>query len=130
MQKVAVDTNVVTKILNGTLGEIIAPHKMPAELYIPLAVYAESRAGSLAGNNPQKYLAELEALIARKSVHLNERITAATADIYAEIYAYLKKRGTPVSPNDLWIAAECVEQNFVLLTLDSDFDKMPQVRRL
>jgi len=129
MSKVAIDTNIITKILNGTIGKVIPQSKMPTELYIPLTVYAESRGGSLAGANPKRFIAQLDAFIARNDVHLSKPINIETAEAYANIYADLKKCGTPVSPNDMWIAAECVTQNFVLLTLDSDFDKMPQVRR-
>jgi tRNA(fMet)-specific endonuclease VapC len=128
--RIAIDTNIVTALMRGQLEAKFPLIKLPDELYIPLTVFAEARFGILTGGNPDKYMPVLDGLISRSSVHLGSGITLETAKVYAELRAYLKKHGTPVSPNDLWIAAECVEQNFVLLTLDSDFDKMPQVRRL
>ena len=36
-------------------------------------------------------------------------ITDATAKVYAGVFLDLKRRGTPIPLNDVWIAAQCLE---------------------
>ncbi len=50
-----------------------------------------------------------------------------TAERYALIHDYLRRQGTPVSPNDLWIAASVAQHGLRVLTLDGDFERIPQV---
>lgn len=54
-------------------------------------------------------------------------IDEETADRYAVIHDYLRRQGTPVSPNDLWIGASAAQHGLRVVTLDGDFDRMPQV---
>jgi tRNA(fMet)-specific endonuclease VapC len=50
-----------------------------------------------------------------------------TSHRYAVIHHYLRRKGTPVSPNDLWIAASAAQHGLTVVTLDGDFDLIPQV---
>lgn len=50
-----------------------------------------------------------------------------TAERYAVIHDYLRREGTPVSPNDLWIAASAAQHALRILTLDGDFGRIPHV---
>jgi len=50
-----------------------------------------------------------------------------TADRWAIIAAFLKKAGTPVAANDIWIAASAMQHGLPILTSDRDFQKIPQV---
>jgi predicted nucleic acid-binding protein len=54
--------------------------------------------------------------------------TAATADLYALVYAALRRKGQPVPSNDLWIAASYLEHGAALLTLDADFQSIDGLR--
>lgn len=49
---------------------------------------------------------------------------------YAQIHDYLRRAGTPVSPNDLWIAASAMQHGAQIITMDSDYQKIPQVMTL
>jgi tRNA(fMet)-specific endonuclease VapC len=44
-----------------------------------------------------------------------------TTAYYALIYNQLRRKGRPVSTNDLWIAAGCMQQGFRLLSADKHF---------
>lgn len=44
-----------------------------------------------------------------------------TAEIYAKIKFTLKKNGTPIPENDVWIAALCVERDIPLISNDLHF---------
>lgn len=53
-----------------------------------------------------------------------------TPFFYGDLYAYLRKKGTPIPTNDLWIAALAVQHHLPLFDRDSDFDRLPQVARI
>jgi tRNA(fMet)-specific endonuclease VapC len=101
------------------------------ELFLSPVVLGELRSGFLKGSRRPENERELREFLdsPRCTVPV---IDEETADRYAVIHDYLRRRGTPVAPNDLWIAASATQHGLTVLTLDGDFDKMPQVfvRRL
>lgn len=50
-----------------------------------------------------------------------------TADRYSIIQDSLRRAGTPVPANDLWIAASAMQHGLRLLTTDPHFQRIPQV---
>ncbi len=50
-----------------------------------------------------------------------------TSSRYAVIRHDLRRRGTPVSVNDVWIAASASQHGLRILTTDDDFRRIPQV---
>ncbi len=50
------------------------------------------------------------------------------AEQYGHIYAALRRAGTPVPVNDMWIAAATIDCGGRLLTFDSDFRLVPGLR--
>lgn len=119
---IAVDTNIISALLRGE------PCKLPnTELYVPFMVVAELRAGVAAGNNPKKNQPLLDAFFEDGNLTTSPGLTPEAIPCYMQIYAYLRKQGTPISPNDLWIAAECMQLSLSLLTRDKDFTNVPQI---
>jgi tRNA(fMet)-specific endonuclease VapC len=55
-------------------------------------------------------------------------VTAQTADSYALVYASLRRKGTPIPTNDLWIAASTLEHGAALLTRDVHFSEIDGLR--
>ncbi len=51
-----------------------------------------------------------------------------TAEIFGEIKNFLKKSGTPIPINDVWIASHTVETGSVVITYDNHFKKVPGLR--
>jgi predicted nucleic acid-binding protein len=43
------------------------------------------------------------------------------------IHDTLRRAGTPVATHDLWIAATAMQYGLKVVTLDSDFLKIPQI---
>lgn len=125
--KVALDTNIVTKILRGDHQTINKELDSIDTYVIPWAVQAELTAGSMAGADPARYLSALEIFFSKKYVVKSQEMGTEVIRAYSEIYAHLRKNGRPVSTNDMWIAAECITLGIPLLTLDKDFEVMPQV---
>ena len=51
--------------------------------------------------------------------------TAAVARHYGRVFAELKRAGTPIPVNDVWIAAACLDCDGRLVTFDGDFERIP-----
>lgn len=47
--------------------------------------------------------------------------------MYAQTRLALKRKGRPIPMNDVWIAAQCLEQGWVLVTDDTDFDYVDEL---
>lgn len=50
--------------------------------------------------------------------------SSITADRYSRIANQLKLQGTPIPTNDIWIAAQTMEQGAELITSDRHFEKI------
>ena len=50
------------------------------------------------------------------------------AKSYGKIKASLKAKGKPIPENDIWIAATCHAAGLTLVTADSDFDFIDEIR--
>jgi tRNA(fMet)-specific endonuclease VapC len=87
------------------------------EIILPVVVVGELLFG--AENSARLYLPRyLEFMAACIVVPLARE----TAIVYAQTRLALKRNGRPIPMNDIWIAAQCLEHGWVLVTDDSDFD--------
>jgi predicted nucleic acid-binding protein len=53
-----------------------------------------------------------------------------TTHHYANVYRQLRRQGTPIPTNDMWIAALVLQHNLVLYARDQHFDHLPQLARI
>ena len=53
-----------------------------------------------------------------------------TSRHYANVYQQLRRQGTPIPTNDIWIAAMCLQHNLTLYARDAHFDHIPQLTRI
>jgi tRNA(fMet)-specific endonuclease VapC len=125
--RVALDTNRLTDLLQGDkrLSERLEECD---EVWIPLIVLAEIKAGFYGGAHQQKNEALLQMLLSRPTVGVLLP-TRETAEHYARLFVQLKRAGTPVPDNDLWIAALVLEHDLRLITRDRHFQRIPQLLR-
>ena len=64
-----------------------------------------------------------------QAIHLFEvlpclAVPQEAADYYASMKKYAEQHGTPLSENDLWIAATAMTFDAILVTADSDFQRI------
>jgi len=117
--RLSVDTNAYRAYLDGdpTCVELI---QTASTLAFPAIVVGELRAGFRNGTKISENEEILRQILARRRVVVHD-VTEATSFIYASIWTDLRKKGSPIPTNDMWIAAQCLENDFTLLTRDSHF---------
>ncbi len=116
--EIALDTSAAVRFLNGdtTITERILA--LP-EITLPMVVVGELLFGAENSTRPLQNLPRyLEFISAFSAVPLGRE----TATIYAQTRLALKRKGRPIPMNDVWIAAQCIEHSWVLVTDDTDFD--------
>ena len=57
-------------------------------------------------------------------------VSATVARQYGRVYAALRRAGTPIPVNDMWIAATSIDQGACLVTFDHDFERVDGLDRL
>jgi tRNA(fMet)-specific endonuclease VapC len=125
--RVALDTNRLTDLFQGdtALADMLGACE---EVWVPLVVLAEMKAGFYGGTQKARNEVLLRKLLAKDTVDvlLPGR---ATAEHYARLFVQLKRVGTPIPDNDLWIAALSLEHDLALVTRGRHFEKIPQLMR-
>jgi predicted nucleic acid-binding protein len=61
------------------------------------------------------------------------RVVTVSADVarqYGRVYAALRRAGTPIPVNDMWIAAAAIDQGACLVTFDADFERIASLDRI
>lgn len=107
MRPIAIDTNTYTAFKCGD-AHIVAVLQHAPSILVCVTVLGELLGGFAAGNREQTNRSELTQFISTARVKVVAS-TAATADLYALVYAALRRKGQPIPSNDLWIAASCLE---------------------
>lgn len=125
MRRVMLDTNAYAALLSGDVfvRDTLAS---ATEILLPLFVVGELEAGFRGGSRRAENAAILQRFLNRAGV----REVASgheTARIYGEVKDALRRAGTPIPANDLWIASSAIEQAATLITYDRHFTA---VRRL
>jgi len=125
--RVALDTNRLTDLFQGdaALAEYLG---ICDEVWIPLIVLGELKAGFYGGTQQNRNEALLQRLLAKTTVGVLLP-SRETAEHYARVFVQLKRAGSPVPDNDLWIAALVLEHDLRLITRDRHFERIPQLLR-
>lgn len=89
-------------------------------------VIGELRHGFRGGARERANLALLSEFIAQPSVTLIH-VDHETAERFAEIQYHLRKEGTPLPTNDVWIAASAMQHGSRVLTNDQHFLGIPHI---
>jgi len=114
----ALETSVAVRFLNGDAA-ITARVLAVTEVVLPIVVVGELLFGAENSTRPLQNLPRYLEFISACVVTPLGRETATT---YARTRLALKRKGRPIPMNDVWIAAQCLEHGWVLVTDDTDFD--------
>jgi tRNA(fMet)-specific endonuclease VapC len=93
-------------------------------LIFPVIVLGELYTGFGAGSRAAENEDRLQSFLETPSVRVQE-VTVDIACRYALLVNALRRAGTPLPTNDLWIAATALELGARLLTYDTHFRQIP-----
>jgi tRNA(fMet)-specific endonuclease VapC len=126
--RLALDTNRYTDLCRGD-AVVIETIEHADEVWLPFIVVGELRAGFAVGSQGPRNEAVLRRFLLKPGVgilYADEQ----TTHHYANVYRQLRKQGTPIPTNDMWIAALVLEHSLVLCARDAHFDALPQINRI
>jgi len=125
--RLALDTKRYTDLCRG-MTSVVEMIEMAEEIWLPFIVVGELRAGFAVGSHGAHNEAVLRRFLLKPDVgvlYADEQ----TSHHYANVYRQLRKQGTPIPTNDIWIAALVLQHSLVLFARDAHFDALPQLVR-
>lgn len=122
MKNIILDTNAYTafKTNDSRVVELLTQVD-----YIGMSsiVLAELYSGFKLGNKEKKNRQELELFLNSPRVDILT-VDQGTADFYALIFSELRKKGSPIPTNDIWLAACALQRGLTLATFDQHFNNI------
>lgn len=118
--KLLLDTNAYSAMMRGH-EEVVRQVRSAEAVYFSSIVTGELLYGFRHGTRFLQNREQLEAFLASPHVHFLS-VTFTTSDRFGLIAADLRKRGTPLPSNDIWIAAHALESGTDLLSFDQHFN--------
>lgn len=126
--RVALDTNRYVDLCRG-VAETATLLAHAEAIYLPFPVLAELRAGFALGRRAAENEQVLRRFLMKEGVSVlfpDEQ----TTHHYAAVFRQLRRQGTPIPTNDIWIAALVLQHDLVLHARDRHFDHLPQIVRV
>lgn len=121
--RVCLDTNAYSMLMRAR-AELQRCLEEAELIYVPTVVLGELYAGFCLGSRFTENCRDLEAFLDMPGV----RTTSPNQEM-AERYGYLvrdlRRQGTPIPTNDLWIAATALETGARLVSYDAHFRQVP-----
>lgn len=113
------DTNAYSAVARGHPGvaELV---RRSHSLLLSSVTAGEILGGFRGGTRWEQNLADLRKFVDQPRVRLVP-VSWTTADRYARIYVALRRKGTPIPANDMWIAAHALETGADLVSFDAHF---------
>ncbi len=120
------DTNGLSALAEGEL-RLEPILRKATQIAVPVIVLGEYRYGFQQSRERQRYEHWLvEYLPKFRVLNVDEQTTTS----YAAVRGELKRAGTPIPSNDVWIAALCRQHSLPVLSRDRHFDLVPGLPRI
>ena len=126
--KLALDTSRYTDLCRGDVS-VVETIELAEEVWLPFIVLGELRAGFAVGSQGPRNEAVLRRFLLKPAIGVlfaDEQ----TTHHYATVFRQLRKQGTPIPTNDMWIAALVLQHSLILFARDAHFDALPQLPRM
>jgi tRNA(fMet)-specific endonuclease VapC len=125
MSRILLDTSAYSAYTGGH-PDLQEPVRHASAVHLSVVVVGELLTAFLKGGRRRQNETRLRDFTSEPRVHVLP-LDDETAVRYAAIRDYLRRQGTPVPVNDVWIASTAAQHGLRLLTLDSHFLQIPQV---
>jgi len=126
--KILIDTNRYSDAKRGE-PDVAAVLRSAEKIVVPFVVLAELRYGFLHGSKLGENERELQRFLTTPRADILFPDDRTTHE-YARLVLQLRRQGTPIPINDVWIAALAIQHNLTLYARDSHFDHLPQLPRI
>ena len=117
--KVLLDTNAYSALMRGD-SSVADRVRKSEEVLMSAVVSGELLFGFRNGSRFAKNVKELETFLQNPYVRFLP-INLTTADRFSRVAVELKRKGTPIPTNDIWIAAHAMETGADLISFDEHF---------
>ena len=122
MKKFFLDTNSYSSLFEG--DKIIQKEIANADIvYISVITLGELYRGFKGGTRETDNAKLLEDFLSKPNIEISP-LNKKIAKVYGDVSYLLRKQGTPLPTNDVWIAAQTIETDSTLITYDEHFLKI------
>jgi tRNA(fMet)-specific endonuclease VapC len=122
MSGVLIDTNIYSLAMRGD-PQVVKKLQSISRIGFSVISVGELLSGFKGGSRETDNRRELSQFLDSPRVTLYP-VDTSTADFYAEILDRLRRQGTPVPTNDLWIAASVFQQGLKIFSHDRHFEQI------
>lgn len=126
MNPILIDTDAYVAFKRGRPQAIAILQHAPM-IAVNTIVLGELLSGFAAGSKEKDNLAELKKFLSSSRLTILP-VDYQTARKYADVYIALKKKGTPIPTNDMWIAASALRHGLDLFSYDKHFKAVEDLR--
>ncbi len=125
MSRICLDTSAYSHFMRG---EAAAVAIVSSARWVGLSsiVLGELRTGFLLGKRASKNEEERTRFLSHPLVQVLD-VDDAVSRIYSEIMMDLRRSGTPLPTNDIWIAAAAAREGATVVTYDDHFRKIRRI---
>lgn len=120
--KILLDTSAYVGFKRNTAEVVGIIVNAESILFSPV-VLGELMFGFRSGTRFKENMEDLDKFLQHEVVELVQ-IGNITSDRYSRIAVQLKRQGTPIPTNDIWIAAQTMEHGAELISSDQHFEKV------
>ncbi len=128
LDRYLLDTNIWSALIRRSSAALIKRFETLEQGRVALSpiVLGELQLGYYKGDRTPKRLAVIDTIRLHSELLI---LTSRVSDTYAQLRAQLEAAGTPIGPNDTWIAAEAVHHKLVLVTHNTrEFERVPGLK--
>jgi tRNA(fMet)-specific endonuclease VapC len=126
--RIALDSNRYCDLAAGD-EELTRQVEDAQEVYLPFIVMGELRAGFAMGRRQAENERMLREFLLRDGIEVLFADEQTTFH-YAAVYQQLRRQGTPIPTNDMWIAAMVLQHDLALCSRDQHFEHLAQIPRV
>jgi len=123
---VIIDTNAYAEFMRGNKIAIEVIQKVKNIIITPILT-GELLSGFLLGSKENENKSDLKKFLDSKRV-ITLNIDTRTSEYFAKIYKILRKNGTPIPTNDMWIAAIAMQYDFAIFSFDKHFINLSGIK--
>ena len=124
--KLLLDTNIYSALARAE-QDVVRRAELAEAIYLSVISLGELRAGFIGGSLREQNERFFREFLTRPTANLL-LIDEQTTETYSRLINVLRKQGTPIPMNDVWIAAQALQHDLTLDTRDAHFQHVPGLK--